>query len=33
LKWRVLADPARGPLARRIARRYVADDRLPDALP
>ena len=33
LKWRIPADPVLGPLARRIARRYVAGDRLADALP
>ena len=33
LKWRIPADPVLGPLARRIARRYLAGDRLADALP
>jgi len=33
LKWRIPGDPALGPLVRRIARRYVAGDRLADALP
>jgi proline dehydrogenase len=33
LKWRIPADPVLGPLARRIARRYVAGDSLADALP
>jgi hypothetical protein len=33
LKWRIPADPVLGPLARRVARRHVAGDRLADALP
>lgn len=32
LKWRVPADPVLGPLARKVARRFVAGDSLPDAL-
>lgn len=32
LKWRVPGDPVLGPLARRVARRYVAGETLPDAL-
>ncbi|GAA1559383.1 proline dehydrogenase family protein [Streptomyces globosus] len=31
LKWRVPADPALGPLARRVARRFVAGETLADA--
>ncbi|MFB9678820.1 proline dehydrogenase family protein [Streptosporangium vulgare] len=32
LKWRVPADPVLGPLARRVARRFVAGETLADAL-
>ncbi|MGC5014242.1 proline dehydrogenase family protein [Streptosporangium sp. DT93] len=32
LKWRVPADPVLGPIARRVARRFVAGDDLEDAL-
>ncbi|WP_433824994.1 proline dehydrogenase family protein [Actinoplanes sp. CA-015351] len=33
LKWRVPADPVLGPIARRVARRFVAGDSLKEALP
>ncbi|MGW7445027.1 proline dehydrogenase family protein [Kitasatospora sp. NPDC054795] len=32
LKWRIPGDPVLGPLARKVARRYVAGETLPDAL-
>ncbi|GAA3012755.1 proline dehydrogenase family protein [Streptosporangium longisporum] len=32
LKWRIPADPVLGPIARRVARRFVAGDGLQDAL-
>ncbi|MEU1287674.1 proline dehydrogenase family protein [Kitasatospora sp. NPDC005856] len=32
LKWRIPDDPVLGPLARKVARRYVAGETLPDAL-
>src|SRR5687768_7633912 len=32
LKWRIPADPAIGPLVRKVARRYVAGESLTDAL-
>ena len=32
LKWRIPADPVLGPLARKVARRYVAGETLPDAV-
>ncbi|MFD5086440.1 proline dehydrogenase family protein [Kitasatospora sp. NPDC058406] len=32
LKWRIPGDPVLGPLARKVARRYVAGETLPEAL-
>lgn len=32
LKWRIPGDPVLGPVARKVARRYVAGETLPDAL-
>ncbi|MER8101036.1 proline dehydrogenase family protein [Kitasatospora sp. NPDC094016] len=32
LKWRIPGDPVLGPLARKVARRYLAGETLPDAL-